>query len=377
MRVPRASFSAARWLVCTLATLSVFSLRVPAQTNADIGNEYTITTLEVPKGASFSTGDGKLWFLRKDELLRLDADQNRLIPVPIGDIKARSWIVSGGTLWIFGKSEKSWAIRRIDPQTGKLLDTIGLEDNRDQQFLYAYGSIWVWTDFMLAKNKPVLRIDPETKRVIEVSNSFKGQLLASDGKIWMLGVEDGNIKCLDPQSNKVVDEFSVGREHDNGILKGRFKGGHYSYGIGEGALWVLDAQETYGILTNAAVEGPRVKGVLSGYDLKTHERIAKIENDAALWLPMTWKGYVWLSTRGDDRSGHYISRIDPKLQHTVGRLFIPISSKAPRYAEFLPPMLVSSEDSLWAVSGNWFSKNPTLLLRRIQAKDLDNANGEK
>ena len=94
----------------------------------------------------------------------------------------------------------------------------------------------------------------------------------------------------------------------------------------------------------------------------------KLESDAAVWTPTTWNGYVWLSTRGDPSSGHYISRIDPRIQHTVGRLFIPVSSKATREAEFLPPILVSSEDSLWALSGNWFSKNPTLVVRRIQVK---------
>ena len=363
MRGPAMSFHIARWLVFTIATIAFFSLCAPAQTNTDIGTEYTVTTLEVPKGASFGTGDGKIWFLRKDELIALDADQNRLKPVPIGEIEARSWTVSGGSLWILGKSEKSWAIRRIDPQTGKLVGTISLEDNRDQQFLYAYGSIWVWTGFVLAKNKPVLRIDPESKQVIEVTNGFKGQLLASDSKIWMLGVEDGEVKCLDPQSNKIVDEFSVGREHDSGIVKGRVKGGSYTFAIGDGMLWVGDTQGMNG-----------GKYVLSAYDLNSHGRITKLESDAALWAPTIWNGYVWLSTRGDAGSGHYISRIDPKIRHTMGRLFIPVSSKATRDAEFLPPILVSSEDSLWAMSGNWFSKNPTLVLRRIQVRPAGAAN---
>jgi hypothetical protein len=32
-------------------------------------------------------------------------------------------------------------------------------------------------------------------------------------------------------------------------------------------------------------------------------------------------------------------------------------SKATREAEFLPPILLSSEDSLWAMSGRWFAKD--------------------
>jgi len=347
----------ARSLLCAAATLSVSSMRSPAQTNADVGSEYTITTLQPPKGATFGTGDGKLWFLRKRELIRLDQDQNRLVTTPIDDIQVRTWIVSGGSLWIFGKSESGWNIRRIDPQSGKLVSTIPLENNRDQQFLYAYGSIWVWTGFVLARDKPVLRIDPETKKVIEIRDKFKGQVLAGDGKIWMLGVEDGDVQCLDPQSNKIVDGFSVGRGHDNGVLKGAFKGGSYSYVIGDGVLWVGETRGQNG-----------GKYVLSGYDLKTHQQVATLEQDASLFPPVAWSGYVWLSSRGDPKSGHYITRVDPRAHDSVGQIFIPISPNAARDAEFLPPMLLPSEDSLWAVSGRWFSNDHAMIVRRIQAK---------
>jgi len=95
MRGRAASSHFARGLAFTIATFAPFSLCAPAQTNTDICREYAVTTLEVLKGASFGTGDGKPWFLRQDELIRLDADQNRLIPVPMGDT---NWFSNHPTL---------------------------------------------------------------------------------------------------------------------------------------------------------------------------------------------------------------------------------------------------------------------------------------
>jgi streptogramin lyase len=332
-----------------------------AQTNSNINDEFTITTFEAPKGGSFGWGDGKIWFLRKNELIRLEPTGDRPLSVPIEEIEVSSWIFGDGSIWILGKSKNFWGIHRVNPQTGKVVNTIALDHDKNQGLSYGYGAIWVWSSWVLGKEKPLLRIDPETNSVskIALGNGFKGQLMISDGKVWLLGVEDGSVKCLDPSSNKVTDEFSIGRAHDNGILgilKGPFKEGSYSYGIGEGQLWVLDTQDANG-----------ARRVLSGYDLRTHERIAKLETDDAVWGPVIWNGYVWLSSRGDPRSGHYISRIDPRLKHTMGRIFIPAYAEDPEVT-FLPPGIGMIDNSLWAVSGTWGDKKRSVIIRRIQPK---------
>jgi hypothetical protein len=139
------------------------------------------------------------------------------------------------------------------------------------------------------------------------------------------------------------------------MLKQGFKGGSYSYGIREGLRWVLDTQGMYG-----------QKRVLSGYDLRTHERIAKLEVDNAVFGPVIWNGSVWLSTRGDPHVGHYIAKIDPRLKHTVGRISIPVAVEGARESDFLPPLLVADGDSLWALSGNWWSKRTPVILEALQ-----------
>ena len=342
-----------------IACLSSLACRSAAQT-IDMDGEYTVTTWEGPKGASVGFGDGKIWLLKSNELISLGEDLKPLTPIPIEEIEIRSWTVGGGSIWILGKSKGFSGLHRIDSQTGKLTDTVSLQGEKYAAILYAYGSIWAAPAFVLAKGKPLLRIDPETKHVTVIGDDFKGQLVASDGKLWMLGVEDGKVRSLDPQSNKVIDDFSVGREHDNGliknIIKGPSKAGGYSFAISDGMLWVLDVKGLYG-----------ERHVLSGYELKTHERIAKLETDGALWGPVIWNGYVWLSTRGDPHSGHYISKIDPGLKHTVGRILIP-ASPGGQEANFLPPILAAEGDSLWALSGNWYSKKAPVIVRRFRAK---------
>lgn len=348
-----------------------FVLAVTAQVAPDLDSEYSITMFEAPQGAGFGfeIDNDTLLFLKKNELIRLDEKGKQLESVPIGEIDTRAWTFGGGSVWILGKSKSFAGIHRIDPRSGKLMDTIAFDRERDQAISYAYGSLWIWTTFVLAKGKPLLRIDPETKHVtvVDAGGPFKGQLGFNDGKVWLLGIEDGVVKCLDPESNKVVDEFSVGREHDNAILKQSFKGGSYSYAIDDGIIWVGNHKGAKGDIF-----------ILSGFDLKTHERIAKLESDDALWGPVIWKGNVWLSIRGDPRKGHYISKIDPKLKHTVGRIFIPGGSES----DFVPPVLVpgrsqmhpgrsqipENADFLWALSGNPWNRKTPVIVRRIQTQ---------
>src|SRR5262249_12270030 len=267
-----------RLVVCVLTIVFTAS----AQDLSDVSSEYTITTFEGQVGASFGTAEGAPLFIQKNEFIRMNPG-GELTPVPIDEIEIHNWTYGDGSLWMLGKSKNIWGIHRIDFQTGRLLDTIPLEHDRHEVISYGYGSLWVFTAFELAKPKPLLRIDPQTKQVttIDLGQGFKGTLAINEQKVWLLGVEDGDVKCLDPQSNKVVDEFSGGREHDNGILKGAFKGGSYGYGIGDGMLWVLDTRDMHG-----------GKRVLSGYDLKTHERKTKLETDDTVWPPVVWNGYV-------------------------------------------------------------------------------------
>jgi hypothetical protein len=356
--------------ICTFSVLLLLCAQMPraaAQAAADINPEYTITTFEAPKGASVGIADGTLMFLRKDELISLDPNKAEFKPVPIENIEARSWTFGGGSVWILGKSKNFWGIHRIDPNTGKLSDRIGLEHDRNEAISYGYGSLWISTDFVLAKPKPLLRIDPGTKQIttVDIGGGFKGQLAISDGKIWLFGAENGQVRCLDPLSNKVIDEFTVGHGLDNGILEGSFRGGSYSYSIGDGMLWVGEILGTNG-----------GKYVLSGFDLKTHDRIIKLESDAALWAPVFWNGYVWLSTRGDPHVGHFISRVDPRLKHTTGRILINASANGGE-ANLLPPIVVAANDSLWSISSNPFSNKTPVIVHRIQAKNAGGGDDRK
>jgi len=354
MNNAKARLSVGVWLL-----LVALVCQSKAQTHSDLDSQYSITAYDVPPGTSAGTADGTMIFLRKNELVKLDLSENRLVSIPIETIEIRSWTYGNGSVWILGKSKGVSGVHRLDAQTGKVISRIPLAYRRREAISYGFGSLWKFSVSLFSSPEPVFRIDPESKEVsrIDTGGLFNGQLEISEGKVWLLGLIDGTVKCFDPLSSKVVDEFSVGAKHDNSLVKQQFRGGTYSYAIGEGTVWVRESLGS---------KGDRF--VLSGFDVKTHERVTKLESDAALWGPVIWKGSVWISTRGDSQRGHYIAKIDPKLGHTVGRILIPVRPGDNQESVFLPPMLFADDNSLWALSSNPWSHKSPLIVRRIQLK---------
>jgi hypothetical protein len=77
---------------------------------------------------------------------------------------------------------------------------------------------------------------------------------------------------------------------------------------------------------------------------------------------------VWLSSSGDPHVGHYVTEIDPKLKKIVGKIFLPAASGGGRSSGSWGPILMSDEDSLWALSPGLFSGSAPSVVHRIQVK---------
>lgn len=324
-----------------------------AQTFSENDPDVTITTIEGPKNAAFAIGNGTVWFLAKDRLFKLDAQNNLLPPVPMEQLKrvgyaAGGWAVGGGSVWRFGKAHDVEGVHRFDPGTGKCVATVSLKPRKGSNSLtYGLGSLWVLNEH----DGILVRIDPATNQVsamIELGKGFWQDLKIADGAVWAMGVENGKVERVDPQSNKVVDEFSVGPPQKNGLFTMVLEGGSYYSSVADGMLLVADSKDI-----------SSGKYTLFRIDPRTHERVAKIEIDNANGVPVFWNGYVWLATTLN--TVHVITKIDPKVNRVARQISLPGRRDA-----VAPSSLLADENSLWDFTLGYGSA--PIIVRRIQAK---------
>jgi DNA-binding beta-propeller fold protein YncE len=345
----------------------VFPLQLSAQTVRTDDPKVIITTIEGPREGSagseprIAVGDGTAWLLTKDELLKVNPKDNRLVSVPVEQIKRYLYgqpvmKVGGGSIWVFGNAHNVGGIHRIDPATGNCVAAIRLDKRKGETSLaYGMGALWVLNQF----DGTLLRINPDTNKIaatIQVGKGFWDPVQVGDGAVWVMGLESGLVKRVDPQLNQIVDEFSIGPKQHNGVFS--LKTGMYGFSVGEGSLWVVDLKtglRDYG------------KYTLFRINLKTHELVATIMVEDSIGPPVFWNGSVWVSTLGSSTRGHLVTEIDPATNKVLGTLFLPRTTAGGQGAS--PAVVLAGDDSLWAFSeGSWAYSH--LLIRRIELKHL-------
>jgi len=331
----------------TLATL-VFLLAGPftslhAQIAPPPDPDLTIVTIEGPKegslGASFALGDGILWAYANDTLYRIAPQDDHLTTIAAERLKGRvvqGFAFAAGSIWIIKFNTPG--VHRMDPNSGKFVDTILSDKKHLGRLTYQHESLWVWEWSHAIPT--LLRIDPKGGQMVEIEPGkgyWIGPVFAEDAA-WIMEQEKGIIKKIDLQSNKIVDEFSAGKAQQNSMLKAQFVGGSYSFTAGAGSLWVADRKFNNG------------KYLLSRIDPKTHERIAKIEIDDSQGAPVFWNGFLWTSTYGDHLTGHSLTKINPKTNHVANQVFLPAAQGGFLCRGSMPPGLLADDNSLWAFS---------------------------
>jgi hypothetical protein len=110
-----------------------------------------------------------------------------------------------------------------------------------------------------------------------------------EGAVWIMGFESGVVKRVDPQSNKVADEFSVGPPHHSTLAHPEIAG--YWLSVGLGSLWVVGSGES----------------TIWRIDPRTHERIASIKM-TSLDAPLFLNGSVWSGSTEIDPATNKILR---------------------------------------------------------------------
>jgi streptogramin lyase len=117
--------------------------------------------------------------------------------------------------------EVSWAPPTIgattSPVTGRVAGTIDV--GRATSVAYGAGSVWVSIDPVNSPNRAILRIDPQSDRVLATIPTpvvpgweiGGGGLVVAQGSVWVAGPDGsgGAIVRIDPSTNRVTDTITL------------------------------------------------------------------------------------------------------------------------------------------------------------------------
>lgn len=174
---------------------------------------------------AITTAPGSVWMALDTpyEVVRVRAPADEpafvalRIPLPVGE---RTGIVLGaGSVWVSDRvGLHGAAIRRIEPETGKITKTIPVDEG-SEAIVFAYGSIWV----VNGSEDSLLRIDPQTNEVVREITVGKGPsaISAGAGALWVANTDDGTVSRVDPETRSVTNTIELGHRplgvlvHDN------------------------------------------------------------------------------------------------------------------------------------------------------------------
>jgi multiple sugar transport system substrate-binding protein len=208
--------------------------------------------------------------------------------------------VAPGALWLdaLALATREEVIVRIDSATSEVVARVSAgPPNGSFGTLLGVGLGSVW----LLNNKSLRRIDPRTNTIaatlptdfvtLPAPDREQGDdIVAGEGAIWFLSVQDGSVSRIDPASGRIVDRVGIGRVPTGLVLGGgalwaasgregtvtridprtldtesiRVGSAATSIAAGAGAIWVAVAGPGTGRTSTPAGEGPLKKGLAAG-----------------------------------------------------------------------------------------------------------------
>jgi YVTN family beta-propeller protein len=170
---------------------------------------YSCALTAVP-GSVWIAADDPHQLIRVREAPDEPASIAQRVPLPVG---VRTGIALGaGSIWVServnleGYATRRSAIRRIDPETGKI-HTISVDEG-SEAIVFAYGSVWVVNGLQ----NSLWRIDPQTNAVVReipVGQS-PSAIAAGAGALWVANTGDGTVSRVDPETRSVTNTIEVG-----------------------------------------------------------------------------------------------------------------------------------------------------------------------
>jgi ABC-type branched-subunit amino acid transport system substrate-binding protein/DNA-binding beta-propeller fold protein YncE len=190
------------------------------------GDEGVFPVAGAPR---IAVGAGAVWAANPDgSVSRIDPESGQLVAT----IEARSgaWTIAAGRegVWFLALDDDPLAVRRIDPRTNRVSETIPIAASDLLGVAVGAGSVWA-----AAQNEGLLwRIEPGPRpitRSIDVGNG--ASLVAfGDGAAWTGNYVDGAVSRIDPGTNTVTSRASIGTPQ--------------ALAAGAGAAWVSVAGGT-------------------------------------------------------------------------------------------------------------------------------------
>jgi DNA-binding beta-propeller fold protein YncE len=245
--------------------------------------------------------------------------------LPLGRVTAVA--VDGTAVW----AAHGCAISRVDPQTNRVVATVGLPPVRDGCWVVGMaagaGALWV-----SQSSVRLLRVDPHSGRVVATLALFGvGAPVLTDGSVWAeccwRGLNTahpaGLVVRIAPASNQVVARI-------------RLPGLPTAVGAGPSGLWVTGAGGPIWRVdpaSNRVVATIRVPGGLGGLP---HEGPAGEAGDV-----LVSRDAVWVS----NPAGGQVLAIDPAHKRPLRAVFVDAPS-------LVGESLVAAGGKVWATSGS-------------------------
>jgi DNA-binding beta-propeller fold protein YncE len=168
-------------------------------------------------------GEGSLWALELD--LSATCDDTVVVGSAASSGGASASASSGVTvvteeLCVAPAPPDKTLLKRLDPRTGEEVAAVPLEGFiGTPEVAVGAGSVWVSSDDISSGPAPkrgpgdvVLRVDPETNRVVDrIPVDSPSGLAFGHGSVWATSAGHGTVSRIDPQTGRVVAEIKVGR----------------------------------------------------------------------------------------------------------------------------------------------------------------------
>jgi outer membrane protein assembly factor BamB len=197
-----------------------------------------ILLAEVPYADRLAVGAGGIWLGggADGDLRLLDAETGKLLrrlPVEHVDIS-----VACGSLWTWNLRGEAWTLTRIDPESGKTLDTHSI-DGDDRQLVEIDGECYAYGRHSISHIRP----NSVTQTVKLVA---AGTLYVTQGSAWLL--HDDTVRQVDPITGAPFDQSWRLPSEDLKIVNSKV-GADYRLLTADGSLWLLrnDALIRYAI----------------------------------------------------------------------------------------------------------------------------------